>query len=104
LATRPDVIKILRISAKLLLCAQNRVLCRLGDSEFDDGFGWNLDFLLRLRINADARFPLLFYELAKTGQDKFAVLLDLFVGRSPSVSRNTPAILLLVSVAAASAT
>ena len=38
------------------------------------------DFLLRLWINADASLPLLLHQLAKTGQDKFAVLLDLFVG------------------------
>jgi len=25
---------------------ENRVLCRLGDSEFDDGLCWNLDLLL----------------------------------------------------------
>jgi hypothetical protein len=50
-----------------------------GDSEFDDGFGWNLDLLLRLRIKARPRFPLLLYELAKTGQDKFAVLFNRFV-------------------------
>jgi hypothetical protein len=67
-------------AAILLLCAQNRVLCRLGDSEFDDGFGWNLDLLLRLRIEADASLPLLLYELAKTGQDEFAVLFHRFVG------------------------
>jgi len=48
-------------------------------SEFDDGLGWNLDFLLSLRIKARARLPLLLYELAKTGQDKFAVLFDRFV-------------------------
>src|SRR5580704_4921020 len=66
--------------ARLLLYPKDRVSCRLSDSEFDDSLGWNLDFLLRLRIEAGARFPLLLYELAKTGQDKFAVLFDLFVG------------------------
>jgi hypothetical protein len=35
---------------------------------------------LRLWIKTRARFPLLLHELAKTGQDKFAVLLNLFVG------------------------
>src|ERR1700674_842668 len=64
---------------RLLLYPQNRVFCSLGDSEFDDGLGWNLDFLLSLRIKARARLPLLLYELAKTGQDKFAVLFDRFV-------------------------
>ena len=67
------------LPARLLLYPQNRVFCRLSDSEFDDGFGWNLDLLLRLRIKARARFPLLLYELAKTGQDKFAVLFNRFV-------------------------
>ena len=69
-----------RTEAGLLLYPQNRVLCRLGDSEFDDGLGWNLDLLLRLWIKARARLPLLLYEFAKTGQDKFAVLFNLFVG------------------------
>ena len=63
-----------------LLYPQNRVFCRLGDSEFDDGLGWNLDLLLRLRIEAGASFPFLLYELAKSGQDEFAVLFDCFVG------------------------
>jgi hypothetical protein len=63
----------------LLLCPENRVLCRLGDSEFDDGLSWNLDLLLRLWIEAGASLPLLLYELAKAGQDEFAVLFNLFV-------------------------
>ena len=58
---------------------QNRVLCRLGDSEFDDGLGGNLDLLLRLGIEARACLPLLLYELAKSRQDEFAVLFNLFV-------------------------
>jgi hypothetical protein len=58
----------------LLLYPQNRILCRLGDSEFDDGLGRNLDLLLRLRIEADASLPFLLYELTKSGQDEFAVL------------------------------
>ena len=52
----------------------------LGDSEFDDGLGWNLDLLLRLGIEARTCLPLLFYQLAKTGQDEFAVLFHRFVG------------------------
>ena len=64
----------------LLLYPQNRVLCRLGDSEFDDGLGWNFDFLLRLRIEARASLPFLLYELAKSRQDEFSVLFDRFVG------------------------
>ena len=38
--------------AGLLLYPENRVLCRLGDSEFDDGLGGNLHLLLRLGIEA----------------------------------------------------
>ena len=87
-----------------LLLPPESVLCRLGDSEFDDRLGWNLDLLLRLRIEAEASFPFLLYELAKSRQDEFAFLFDRFVGEVAERSRNTPAILLLVSVAAASAT
>ncbi|HKN75547.1 MAG TPA: hypothetical protein VJW94_10255 [Candidatus Acidoferrum sp.] len=36
--------------------------------------------MLRLWIKARARLPLLLHQLAKTGQDKFAVLFNLFVG------------------------
>ena len=64
----------------LLLYPQNPVLCGLGNAKFDDGLGWNLDLLLRLGIYPDAGLPLLLYEFAKTGQDKFAVLFNLFVG------------------------
>jgi hypothetical protein len=53
---------------------QNCVLCRLSDSEFDDSFGWNLNLLLRLGIEAGTSFPFLLYQLAKTGQDKFTVV------------------------------
>src|ERR1700732_1955181 len=67
------------LPARLFLCAKNRFFCRFGDSELDDGLGWNLDLLLRLRINTDASLPLLFHQLAKTGQNEFAVLFDLFV-------------------------
>jgi hypothetical protein len=68
------------LSARLLLYPQNRVLCGLGNTKFDDGLGWNLNLLLRLRIEARARFPLLLHQLTKTGQNKFAVLFDRFVG------------------------
>jgi hypothetical protein len=64
---------------RLLLYPQNRVFCRLGDSEFDDGLGWNLDLLLCLRIEASTCFPLLLYKLPEAGQDEFAVLFDLLV-------------------------
>jgi hypothetical protein len=53
---------------------------RLGHTKFNDRLGWNLDLLLRLWIKTRARFPFLLHELAKTGQDKFHVLLNLFVG------------------------
>ena len=65
--------------ARLLLHPENGVLCDLGDSEFDDGLGWNLDLLLRLGIEARASLPFLLYELAKARQDEFAVLFNLFV-------------------------
>ena len=61
------------------LYPQNRVLCRLGDSEFDDGLGWNLDLLLRLGIEARACLPLLLDELAESRHDEFAVLFGIFV-------------------------
>ena len=67
------------VSARILLYPRNRVFCRLSDSEFDDGFGWNLNFLLRLWIEARTRFPLLLHQFAKTGQNESAVLFDLFV-------------------------
>ena len=35
---------------------------------------------MRLRIEARTRLPFLLYELAKTGQDEFALLFDLFIG------------------------
>ena len=53
--------------------------CRLGDSEFHDGFGWNFDFLLCLWIDARTRLPLLLHQFAKTGRNEFAVLFDRFV-------------------------
>src|ERR1700738_143959 len=68
------------IHSYVLLSPQTRVLCGLGNTKFDDGLGWNLDLLLRLWIKARARLPLLLHQLAKTGQDKFAVLFNLFVG------------------------
>src|SRR6202140_4352891 len=68
------------IHSYLLLYPQNRVLCGLGNTKFDDGLSWNLDLLLRLWIKARACLPLLLYEFAKTGQDKFAVLFNFFVG------------------------
>ena len=46
-------------NAELLLYSENRVLRRLGDSEFDDGLSWNPDLLLRLGVKAHARFSFL---------------------------------------------
>ena len=66
----------------LLLYPQNPVLSGLGHTKFDDGLGWNLDLLLRLGIKARARLPLLFHQLAKAGQNEFAVLLSRFVSES----------------------
>jgi hypothetical protein len=63
----------------LLLYPQNSVLRSLGNTKFDDRLRWNLDLLLRPGIQARARFPLLLQKFAKTGQDKFASLFDLFV-------------------------
>src|ERR1700751_3246733 len=64
----------------LLLYPQNRVLCGLGNSKFDDGLGWNLHLLLRFWIKARTRLSLLLHQLAKTGQDKFTVLFNLLIG------------------------
>ena len=91
------------LSARLLFYSQNRVLCRLGDSEFDDGLGWNLDLLLRLRIKAERAFLFCFKSLPKPGKTNSPLFLISLYARALSVSRNTPAVLLLVSVAAASA-
>ena len=68
-----------RDHAELLLYSENCVLCHLGDSEFEHGFGGNSDFLLRLGIRTRARLPLLFDQLAKAGQNEFARLFDRFV-------------------------
>jgi hypothetical protein len=48
-------------------------------------------------------FPLLLHKLAKTGQDKCAHLFNLFVDDTRRELRNTPAVLLSVWVASASA-
>ena len=65
--------------SSLLLYSQNRVLCRLRDSEFDDGLRWNLDLLLRFWIKTRACLPLLLDELAESRHDEFAVLFGVFV-------------------------
>ena len=61
--------------------SQNPVFRRLGYPEFDDGLGWNLDLLLRLRIEADPSLPFLLYQLAKSGHHEFAAPFDLFVSK-----------------------
>jgi hypothetical protein len=68
-----------RLERRLLLYPKNSVRCRLGNSEFDDGLRRNLYLQLRPGIEARACFPLLLHQLAKTGQDEFAVLFSLFV-------------------------
>ena len=65
--------------AELLLYSENCVLCHLRDSEFEHGFGWNPDLLLRFGIKTRASLPLLFDKLAKARQNEFAVLFDRFV-------------------------
>src|SRR5215469_10096800 len=70
---------VLATRAELLLNAQNRIFCHLGDSEFDNGFGWNPDLLLCLGIKTGARLSLLLHQLAEAGQDEFAILFNLLV-------------------------
>ena len=78
-------------SRGLLPYPHNRVLCSLGNTKFDDRLRWNLDLLLRLGIKARACFPLLLHQFAKTGQDKFASLFDLFVSeRAKSIQKYSP--------------
>ena len=72
--------RLLTTNPGLLLYSQNRVLCGLRNTKFNNGLGWNLDLLLRFWIKAHPRLPLLLHQLAKTGQDKFAILFRLFVG------------------------
>jgi hypothetical protein len=61
--------------------SENRVLRRLGNSEFDHCLGRDPDLLLRLGINARARLSLLLHQLAKAGQNEFAVLFSRFRGQ-----------------------
>src|SRR5262245_59694987 len=72
-----DIVRLVSRSSSPL--AQNRVLCHFGDSEFECGFGWNPDLLLCLGIKTRACLPLLFHQLAKAGENEFAVLFDFFV-------------------------
>jgi hypothetical protein len=64
----------------LLLYPQNRVLCGLGNTKFDNGLGGNLDLLLRLWIKTRSGLPLLLYEFPKSRDDEFAILFGRFVG------------------------
>lgn len=66
----------------LLFDAQNRVFGRFGDSEFNDGFGRNLDLYSSFWIDAVASFPLLLYQLSKSRKDKLAFFFDPFVGEA----------------------
>jgi len=66
----------------LLLNPKDGILCCLRDPEFKHGLCRDLDFLLRLGIDAGSRFPLLLHELPKAGQNELAVLLDLLVGEA----------------------
>ena len=66
-------------NAELLLYSEDRVLRRLGDSEFNDGLGWNLDLLLCPWVEAGASLPLLLHQLAKPRQDEFTGLFNLFI-------------------------
>jgi hypothetical protein len=84
--------------AELLLYSENRVLCHLGDSEFEHDFGWNPDLLLRLGIKTHTRRPLLFHQLAEGGQNEFAVLFDLFVGqRAECIEKRSSRLLVCLS-------
>ena len=85
-------------AAKLLLYSENRVLRRLGDSEFDDGLGWNPDLLLRLGIESRPRFSFLFHQLLKAWQYEFAVLFDLFVcQRAECIEKRSSRLLVCLS-------
>jgi hypothetical protein len=46
----------LRSDAELLFYSENYVLCHLGDSKFEHGFGWNPDLLLRLGMQMSVDF------------------------------------------------
>src|SRR6478609_2870068 len=52
----------------LFLGAQDRVLGRLGNAEFDNAFGRNLNLLARGRVTAHPRFPVHEDQLAQPGK------------------------------------
>jgi hypothetical protein len=81
--------------SELLLYAEHCVLCRLSDSEFEHGFGWNLDLLLSLGIKPCACHPLLFDQLAKARQNEFTRLFDRFVGeRAEGIEESSSSLLI----------
>jgi hypothetical protein len=59
----------------LLGRSENRVLRRFRDAEFQNGFCGNFDLLACRGIPAEARLPLLLYELAEAGKRELALLL-----------------------------
>lgn len=67
---------------RLLFNAQNRVFGGFGHPEFNYRLSWNLDLLLGFRVDTDACFPLLLYQLAEARQHKFAFFLDGFISKA----------------------
>src|SRR5581483_1257468 len=56
------------------------VLGGLGDTEFYDRLGFDLDRFAGLRIASHAGFAMSFYQAAQSGHDEYAILLGLFYG------------------------
>ena len=67
---------------RLLLYTQNGILCRLRDSELNDGFGRDLDLLLSLWVDAGTRLPFLLYQLSKPRQHEFAFFANCFISKA----------------------
>jgi hypothetical protein len=85
-------------ASRLLLCPENSLLCGFGNSEPDDGLGWDPDLLLRLGVETHPRFPLLFHQFPKAGQDEFAVLFSLFVcERAECIEKRSSRLLVCLS-------
>ena len=83
---------------ELFFYSENRVLCHFGDSEFEHGFGWNPDLLLRLGVESRPRFSFLLHQLPKAGQYKFAGLFDLFVcQRAECIEKRSSGLLVCLS-------
>jgi len=66
-------------ATRLLFNAQNGVFGSFSHPKLNYRLSRNFDLLLGFRIDADARFPLLFYQLAEARQHKFAFFFDGFV-------------------------